>query len=338
MSLVASAPMTLARRLDLPGAGIFFFTGLLIVSWLLNVVLVLVPFGAVAEIALLVWAAKYDRVAFNGQGRPSLAFRRAWAYRSYFPVSLRQEEPLDASKRYIFGIHPHGILGFGAWMTFAADTVGLSSKNGDLDIALATVKSNFFVPFWRDILLAVGFVDAGFQSLRAVLQRQRSVAVVVGGAAEALHAHPGTNDLILHKRKGFVRLALVTGTPLVPVFMFGENDLFYQVPNPKGSLLYSIQKLFLRRFKFSPPLPVGVGILGCPVGSMPRRVPLHVVTGAPLAVSQSASPTDDEVNQAHARYCASLEQLYAKHAVEYYTQILPENLRPSVLPKLRIIE
>ncbi|GLD99280.1 hypothetical protein PINS_up007998 [Pythium insidiosum] len=228
MSLVASTPpMTLARRLNLPGIGIFFFTGLLVVSWLLNVALVLVPFRRCRRDR-----AKSDRVAFNGQGRPSLAFRRAWwwkDYRAYFPVSLRQEQPFDPSKRYIFAIHPHGILGFGAWMTFAADTVGLSRENGDLDIALATVKSNFFVPFWRDILLAVGFIDAGFQSLRAALQRQRSVAVVVGGAAEALHAHPGTNDIILHKRKGFVRLALVTGTPLVPVFMFGENDLFYQV-------------------------------------------------------------------------------------------------------------
>ncbi|GLD99279.1 hypothetical protein PINS_up007997 [Pythium insidiosum] len=96
--------------------------------------------------------------------------------------------------------------------------------------------------------------------------------------------------------------------------------------------------MFLRRFKFSPPLPVGVGILGCPVGSMPRRVPLHVVTGEPLAVSLCEHPTDADIEQLHARYCASLERLYAKHAEDYYTRVLPEALRPSVLPKLRIIE
>lgn len=112
-------------------------------------------------------------------------------------------------------------------------------------------------PFWRDLLLAAGFVDVSFRSLVAVLKRQRSVAVVIGGAAEvrnspivdsccsflglgfdihvdvldtqALDAHPSTNDIILNKRKGFIRLALVTGTPIVPVFVFGESDLYFQV-------------------------------------------------------------------------------------------------------------
>lgn len=117
--------------------------------------------------------------------------------------------------------------------------------------AATQVSINFLSPFWRDLLLAAGFVDASFKSLAAVLQRQRSAAVVIGGAAEvgacsfqsrgnsnfltcdrdaqALDAHPGTNDIILDKRKGFIRLALVTGTPIVPVFVFGESDLFFQV-------------------------------------------------------------------------------------------------------------
>lgn len=43
---------------------------------------------------------------------------------------------------------------------------------------------NFYLPFWRDVLMALGFVDASFQSLSAALQRDRNVAVVLGGAAE----------------------------------------------------------------------------------------------------------------------------------------------------------
>ncbi|KAF1331267.1 Diacylglycerol acyltransferase, partial [Globisporangium splendens] len=151
------------------------------------------------------------------------------AIRSYFPLTLHQEEHFDASKRYLFVIHPHGIISFSAWLSFAADSAELSRKNSALDIAMATVNANFYIPFWRDVLLAMGLVDASFQLLTAVLGRGRSVAVVLGGAAEALDAHPNTNDIILDKRKGIVRLALSSGTPLVPVFVFGESDLFYQV-------------------------------------------------------------------------------------------------------------
>jgi len=52
-----------------------------------------------------------------------------------------------------------------------------------------------------------------------------SITIVVGGAAESLSAHPGTADLTLKRRKGFIKLAIRTGASLVPVFSFGENDV-----------------------------------------------------------------------------------------------------------------
>ena len=39
----------------------------------------------------------------------------------------------------------------------------------------------------------------------------RAAVIVVGGAAEALDARPGTYDLTLKERKGFVKIALTTG-------------------------------------------------------------------------------------------------------------------------------
>lgn len=52
-----------------------------------------------------------------------------------------------------------------------------------------------------------------------------AITIVVGGAAESLSAHPGTADLTLKKRYGFIKMAIRAGADLVPVFSFGENDV-----------------------------------------------------------------------------------------------------------------
>ena len=43
---------------------------------------------------------------------------------------------------------------------------------------------------------------------------------------QSLYAAPGKHDLVLSRRKGFVKIALRTGASLVPVYCFGENNTF----------------------------------------------------------------------------------------------------------------
>lgn len=33
-------------------------------------------------------------------------------------MSLHQEDAFDARKRYVFAIHPHGVFGCSAWLSF----------------------------------------------------------------------------------------------------------------------------------------------------------------------------------------------------------------------------
>jgi hypothetical protein len=103
---------------------------------------------------------------------------------------------------------------------------------------------NFLVPFFRDFLMAVGLVDANKSTIMGLLERGVSVLVMVGGAEESLYARPGAHDLVLSRRRGFVRCALQAGAHLVPVYTFGENELYDQVPNPEGSRLRRLQDAF----------------------------------------------------------------------------------------------
>lgn len=43
---------------------------------------------------------------------------------------------------------------------------------------------------------------------------------------QSLFAKPGANELVLRRRKGFIKVALRTGASLVPVLGFGEKSTF----------------------------------------------------------------------------------------------------------------
>ena len=64
---------------------------------------------------------------------------------------------------------------------------------------------------------------------------------------------------------------------LVPIFSFGENDLFCQANNPVGSLLRRFQDTFKNIVGFSPPLFYGRGVFNYTFGLVPFRKPVHTV-------------------------------------------------------------
>ena len=64
---------------------------------------------------------------------------------------------------------------------------------------------------------------------------------------------------------------------LVPVFAFGENDLFNQVSNPRGSRLRDIQMKIQKKVAFAPVLFHGRGIFQYTFGLLPHRKPVNVV-------------------------------------------------------------
>lgn len=66
--------------------------------------------------------------------------------------------------------------------------------------------------------------------------------LAIGGATESLYCKPHTCDLVLHRRKGFVRIAVQTGASLVPVLNFGENELYNTYRAPARSALRQFQK------------------------------------------------------------------------------------------------
>lgn len=101
-----------------------------------------------------------------------------------------------------------------------------------------------------------------------------AIAIVVGGASESLAAHPGTADLTLRRRLGFIKIAIRNGADLVPVFSFGENDVYEQLSNEQGTRIYALQKKFQALFGFTLPFFHGRGLFNYSIGLMPYRHPI----------------------------------------------------------------
>lgn len=65
--------------------------------------------------------------------------------------------------------------------------------------------------------------------------------------------------------------------PLVPVFSFGETDLYSQVDNPEGSFLRWVQESWKKVTGVAPVLPIGRGLFQYSFGIVPQRRPVTVV-------------------------------------------------------------
>lgn len=311
------APLFIPQRRRLQTAAVCFFHFVLPITIVVGQFILLrflswrwlVPYLIVCSYMLF-----FQEFHRNG-GYPSRIVRHLplWRYyRDYFPISLHKSADLDPSKKYIFGYHPHGIIGVGAIGTFAFNEV-FEKTFPKIDVRLLTLNINFRVPFWNFLLTLLGLCDASKESILAALSGPgKAVTLVLGGAKESLDAHPGFHTLTLKNRKGFVKLGLQTGASLVPCYAFGENNVFEQVDNPKGSKIRAWQDRFQQVFGFTLPLTHGRGIFHYGVGLMPRRSPIRVVVGEPIDVPKMKRKdiTSDILDKYHQLYMNQIRDIY----------------------------
>ncbi|KAF8647582.1 hypothetical protein AX16_006604 [Volvariella volvacea WC 439] len=269
----------------------------------------------------MIWVLWIDKSPENG-GRSSRWFRssRFWKYfADYYPASFLKEAELPPDRPYVFGYHPHGIIGMGALATFATEATGFSDAFPGIKPHLLTLASNFKVPFYRDIMLAMGICSVSKQSCSNILKAGpgSAITIVVGGAAESLSARPGTADLTLRRRLGFIKVAIQHGADLVPVFSFGENDIYEQMPNEKGTTVYMLQKKFQSIFGFTLPLFHGRGLLNYNLGLMPYRRRIVAVIGKPIHVEQCDKPSLEEVMRIQKLYIEELTRIWNTYKNEF---------------------
>ncbi|XP_077987282.1 2-acylglycerol O-acyltransferase 1-like [Glandiceps talaboti] len=314
----------LHRRLEMLGAFKYVFCFLILGFSCLFLSIYLVLYTRYYWIVLLYYGwMYYDRKTPSRGGRRHERFRRwvIWKYmRDYFPITLTKTADLDPSYNYFFGFHPHGIMSTGAVCNFATEATGFSEKFPGIKPYFVTLSGHFIFPFYRDYMMQAGIIDCTKESVHYVLGETgpgNACIVVIGGALESLEAHAGATTILLKEKKGFIKIALRCGAHLVPVYSFGETDIYEQVPNPEGSLLRKLQLNLQRFLGFAPPIFSGRGIFNYTFGIIPRRRPINTVVGAPIPVKKMTHPTDEDINKLHEIYVRELKHLFDEHKVKY---------------------
>ena len=237
----------------------------------------------------------------------------------YFPIDLRKASPdadFGSDGVYLFGYHPHGIISVGCFTQFAFDGSGASKLFPGLRFHCATLTFNFKVPFFRELLLALGIIEVSARSIKNALDSGPGAAVVIvpGGASESLDASPGNDHVLtLRRRNGFFRIALQHGANLVPVFSFGENDL-YGVVSPTGPVR-RLQAALLRAFGYAVPVYLGAGSNAQTWGSpIPLRRPIITVVGDPIKCPRIDQPTQEEIDDLKLLYIDRLKAIFSSFA------------------------
>ncbi|RWS23980.1 2-acylglycerol O-acyltransferase 2-like protein, partial [Leptotrombidium deliense] len=319
------APLFIPLRRRLQTLGVLYygleFLPLSFAYCLLLIYLLFTKFYFIS-ITYFLWYC-YDLKSCRKGGTRGRWLRKAiwWKWiRDYFPISLVKTCDLDPNKNYIFGLHPHGIMCFAVMCNFGSEANNISNLFPGMTTYVLTLEEIYKLPLHREIGLALGGRSVVKECLENLLTKNgvgNIVGVVVGGAVEALHAFPKKMILCLKDRKGFVKMALKTGTSLVPVLSFGENDIFNQVQFDENSWYGKLQRKITAVLRFSPPLFYGRGIFQYSLGLMPFRKPIVTIVGAPINVPLNLTPTDEEIERVHEQYTNCLKQLFFDNKDKY---------------------
>ena len=78
-----------------------------------------------------------------------------------------------------------------------------------------------------------------------------------------------------------------------------------------------MQEWFEKVFSYSPPMFHGRGVFQYTYGIVPFRKPITVVVGEPIPVEKVENPTDEQVQELHAKYLDGLKDVYNKYNDKY---------------------
>jgi 1-acyl-sn-glycerol-3-phosphate acyltransferase len=228
----------------------------------------------------------------------------SWFYKNYFTVTVEGIEHVPKRGRtMLIGNHSGGIA-----LDAAMILVSMLREMDPPRLAHAMAEKFInLLPFASEWASRCGQLTGLPEQAERLLHDDRLLLVFPEGARGTAKLYWERHSLV-DFGTGFVRLALATNTPIVPVAFLGGGDAIPTVMN-----LYRIAKFF-----GAPYIPVTPWLL-----PIPRRARLRIVYGEPMMLPGAASD-DDSVIEGHVESVKQrIAALISAHQGIYEQKALP---------------
>lgn len=208
----------------------------------------------------------------------------------------------DQSRRYMVTWHPHGMMVFCPITLMAEKSIVGVPQGAEWHCTGAPVI--FQIPGLGETLMLVNGRPVDKRSLESILGKGGQVAIQPGGMAEQAITRHDQEQAVFPKNLGFIRLAIQTGTPMLMLYVFGENQLFKRVDGMEW-----LTKLIHRTSGLM--FPMWTGKFGIPQVNVPLKTNVHARWGNPVEVGPAEpNPSDERVEEVFQRYLLELQRLF----------------------------
>jgi 1-acyl-sn-glycerol-3-phosphate acyltransferase len=220
---------------------------------------------------------------------------------AWYAPEITGLEHLPESRCLVVGTHNGGFMApdmfslmVGFWRRYGAERPSYGLAHDMV----------FKLPFLGRWIAKLGAVPAHPDNARKLLERDVAVLVYPGGDLDAYKPFRERHVVKFGGRKGFIRLAMRTGSPILPVVSVGAHETIYVLTD--GATLAERFGL-KRRFRMEV-LPIALTIpFGVTVGAftpyvpLPTRIKVRALPPIHLEVPPEAAEDQATVDAAHDR-------------------------------------
>lgn len=193
------------------------------------------------------------------------------------------------------------------------------------------------IPPIARILIPVGAVRASHENAARIFERGQNVLVYPGGDEEALRPSRHRDQIRFGGRRGYVRLALRHGVPIVPVVTFGAHDVFVVLDDGKwlARRLGLDKAVRLKVFPTILSIPWGV-TMGpvMPFIPLPAKIRIQVLPPVHFTrTGQAAADDADYVESCDRQIRGVMQATLSAMALRLRQEHVPPSILPPAMPE-----